>query len=238
MRALTIVTCLVLGLCLTSCIKMDQSKEVKEASLSSQEVKTSETTESRIPGWHGYNSSEIGPAWDFNEGVISFDPARGKGGDIVSDEEYENFELSLEWKIQDCGNSGIFWNIVETEEFPYPWLTGPEMQVLDNKCHPDAKITTHRAGDLYDMIKTSVENVKPAGEWNSIKIKSMNSEVTFWQNGEQVVQFTMHDENWDKMVADSKFKTMPAFGKAKKGRIGLQDHGDKVWFRNIELKSM
>jgi len=202
------------------------------------ETPAQEEATSRIPGWHGYNSGTIGEAWQYEDGVISYDKERGKGGDIVSDKEYEDFELSIEWKISDCGNSGIFWNIVESPDYMYPWLTGPEMQVLDNKCHPDAKIVTHRAGDLYDMIETSEVTVKPAGEWNLAQIRSKDSNVSFSLNGVEVVTFMMHDEKWDQMVADSKFKTMPAFGKATKGRIGLQDHTDKVWFRNISIKEI
>jgi len=215
--------------------QVDEAKDQIAASVEQNSV----AQENTIKGWHKYNSIGVGAAWQMNDdGVISFDKSRGEGGDIVTDEEYENFELSLEWKIADCGNSGIFWNIVESKDYPYPWLTGPEMQVLDNKCHPDAKIDTHRAGDLYDMIETSVDNVKPAGQWNAIKVRSDNGNMTFWQNGSEVVTFTMHDAKWDAMVADSKFKDMKDFGKARRGRIGLQDHGDMVWFRNISIEAL
>ena len=188
--------------------------------------------------WHGYNKSDIGAAWEIEEGVISFDRTRGAGGDIVTNDEYENFELSLEWKISECGNSGIFFNIVEAPEYPFPWLTGPEMQVLDNSCHPDAKFETHRAGCLYDLIEVAEENVKPAGEWNAISILSQEGDVTFTFNGVEVVQFTMHNEGWQEMIANSKFKDMPAFGQAKKGRIGLQDHTDPVWYRNVKIRTL
>ncbi len=189
-------------------------------------------------GWHSYNKGTVGPAWQIADGAMYLDKSKGEGGDLITDEEYENFEFTLEWKISDCGNSGIFFNVVESDQYQTPYLTGPELQVLDNKCHPDAKIDTHRAGDLYDMIETSVNNVKPAGEWNSIRIRSDNGKMTFSQNDEVVVQFTMHNDEWRKMVANSKFKTMPGFGKASKGRLGLQDHGDMVWFRNIKIKSI
>jgi len=228
------ITVISIALMSLSACKKAKKKAVSSAVDNTEVVTTTE--DNVIPGWHAYNKVTIGLAWQIEDGVLSFDKDRGEGGDIVSDEEYENFELSLEWKIQDCGNSGIFWNIVESKDYAYPWLTGPEMQVLDNKCHPDAKIDTHRAGDLYDMIETAVVNVKPAGEWNTIKIRSDNGAMTFWQNGAEVVKFTMHDAQWDAMVANSKFKDMSAFGKATKGRIGLQDHGDKVWFRNIDIK--
>lgn len=189
-------------------------------------------------GWHGYNKDEVGPGWNIENGAMVLDKSKGIAGDIVTDMEFENFEFALEWKISECGNSGIFFNVVESPEYRTPYLTGPEMQILDNSCHPDAKIETHRAGDLYDMIATSVVNVNPAGEWNYIRILSDNGRVTFSQNDVEVVQFSMHNEQWAEMIANSKFKNMPAFGKSKKGRIGLQDHGDKVWFRNIKIRTL
>lgn len=160
------------------------------------------------------------------------------GGDIVTEEEYENFELSLEWKIQACGNSGVMFNVQEGASHERAWHTGPEMQVLDNSCHPDAKIIKHRAGDLYDLISCTTETVKPAGEWNLAKIVSKNGKYEFWLNGVKNVEFTMRTPEWKKLVAGSKFKSMPDFGKFIKGRISLQDHGDQVWYRNIKIKEL
>jgi hypothetical protein len=117
------------------------------------------------------------------------------------------------------------------------WVTGPEMQILDNNGHPDAKITKHRAGDLYDLI-TAKEVVKPVGEWNLAEIVSNNGKLEFYLNGQQTLSTTMWDDNWRNMIANSKFKTMSAFGTIKKGRIGLQDHGDDVWFRNIMIRRL
>ncbi len=196
-------------------------------------------------GWHKYGGAPVGSAWKVEDGVLHLDANQKEnwqikdGGDIVSDKEYENFHLKLEWKIDTCGNSGIIFNIHEdTAKYEFPWMTGPEMQVLDNKCHPDAKIIKHRAGDLYDLITSAPETVKPALEWNLAEIKSQNGTLEFYLNGVKVVTTTMWDEGWKKMIAGSKFKAWPDFGTYKKGRIALQDHGNHVWFKNIKIKEL
>jgi hypothetical protein len=187
----------------------------------------------------------VGSAWQVKEGVLILDTVKkadwqtSNGGDIVTDEEYENYHLQLDWKIAKDGNSGIIFNIYEdTAQYEYPWYTGMEMQVLDNNGHPDAKIIKHRAGDLYDLISSSRETVKPLGEWNHAEIKCVNGKLDLYLNGENIVSTTLWDDNWKKLVAGSKFKTMPAFGTIKKGRIGLQDHGNEVQFKNIKIKSL
>ena len=111
------------------------------------------------------------------------------------------------------------------------------MQILDNTCHPDTKYKTHRAGDLYDMIETKYVTVNPAGEWNKVRIIINNGETEFWLNGYKVVEFTMFDDNWNNMIANSKFKDWEQFAQTAKGHICLQDHGDVVWYRNIRIKS-
>ncbi len=195
-------------------------------------------------GWRKYKSDKIGPAWKVADGALYLETSKeagwqkANGGDIVTEGEYENYELSMEWKIQACGNSGVMFNVQEGASQTSPWQTGPEMQVVDNACHPDAKFIKHRAGDLYDLISCKTETVKPAGEWNLAKIVSSKDRYEFWLNGVKTVEFTMHDPAWDQLVAGSKFKNMPDFGKFKKGRISLQDHGDQVWFRNIKIKGL
>ncbi len=197
-----------------------------------------------LNGWKGFKKDNVGDAWSVQDGTIHLDNSQKEGfqakagGDIITVDEYENFELALQWKIQPCGNSGIMFNVVEADSLEYAWNTGPEMQVLDNECHPDAKIVKHRAGDLYDMISCSKETVKPAGEWNDVRLISDHGKVAFWLNGENVVSFAIDTPEWDTLIANSKFKDMDRFGKARRGHISLQDHGDKVWYRNIKIREI
>ncbi len=196
-------------------------------------------------GWHKYGGDKIGSAWKVKDGYLYLDTAIKEnwqvkdGGDIVCEEEYDNFDLQLEWKIAKDGNSGIIFYIHEDKtKYNWPWETGLEMQILDNNGHPDAKIIKHRAGDLYDLVSCSKETVKPYGEWNLADIKCKDGKLEFYLNGENVVSTTLWDDNWKKMVAGSKFKNMPGFGTYQKGRIGLQDHGNEVCFRNIKIRKL
>ncbi len=146
--------------------------------------------------------------------------------------------MKLDWKIAKDGNSGVMFYIKEdSAKYEYPWYTGPEMQVLDNNGHPDAKITKHRAGDLYDLI-VSKETVKPAGEWNHAEIVANNGSLKFYLNGENTLSTTLWDDNWKSLVAGSKFNERPDFATFKQGKIALQDHGNAVWFKNIKIKRL
>ncbi|MEO6760381.1 MAG: DUF1080 domain-containing protein, partial [Saprospiraceae bacterium] len=159
------------------------------------------------------------------------------GGDILTADEYQDYELDLDWKIGACGNSGVIYNVIEDPaKYEYVWYTGPKMQVLDNTCHPDARIPKHRAGDLYDMIACKFETVKPAGEWNHVRLIQKNGKVEHWLNDHKVVSYDMNSPEWPKLIAASKFKDRPDFGKSRKGRIALQDHGNLVWFKNIKIR--
>ena len=193
-------------------------------------------------GWHTYGKTEVGQAWKVSDGALYLDAKNkkeGQGGDITTNEEYGNFHLKLEWKISKNGNSGIIFFVKEDlSKYPASYNTGPEMQVLDNDGHPDGKINKHRAGDLYDLIASSSEPVKPVGEWNQVEIISNNGKLDFKMNGTNIVSTTIWDAQWNSMVAGSKFKTMPGFAIYKSGKIALQDHGDEVWYRNIEIKKL
>jgi hypothetical protein len=196
-------------------------------------------------GWHRYGGGKIDSAWHVSDGMLWLNiPAKKAAGvrgdwDIVTDEEYENFHFQCEWKLTEKGNSGIIFYIHEDKKkFNWPWETGPEMQVLDNNGHPDAKITKHRAGDLYDLISAQPETVKPAGEWNLAEVKCVDGKLELMLNGVTVVTTTLWTDEWKRMVANSKFRHMPEFGIHKKGRIGLQDHGDIVYYRNIRIRRL
>lgn len=190
-------------------------------------------------GWHNYGKSGVGKSWRVVDNTLYFDPTVKDGGDIVTNDEFENFHLKLEWKISPKGNSGIMFYVKEDPaKYKQTYHTGPEMQILDNAGHSDAAITKHRTGDLYDLIAVSKETVKPVGEWNAVEIRADRGKLDFYMNGEHVVNTTMWDEGWRRMLANSKFKEWPDFGTFKSGKIALQDHGDRVWFRNIKIRRL
>ena len=196
-------------------------------------------------GWHTYGKQTVGKAWKVDNGTLHLDASKKKdwqtsdGGDLVTDDTFDSFHLQLDWKIAKNGNSGIVFYVQEDPaKYEHTCNTGLEMQVLDNDGHPDAKIHKHRAGDLYDLIASKPENVKPAGEWNQVEIISDDGRLEFHQNGEKVVSTTLWDDNWRKLVAGSKFASMPGWGTFKSGKIALQDHGDNVWYRNIRIKKL
>ena len=205
-----------------------------------------------VKGWHNYGKKTMGKSWVIAENSIHLDakpnPNGGwqapDGGDIVSDEEYGDFELELDWKIEPCGNSGVIYHIVEDAKYDYPWKTGPEMQVLDNACHPDSKFPKHRAGDLYDLVECKYVTVKPGGEWNHARLVFKKGKVEHWLNNRKVVELKMFDGNkptkqWTGLIAGSKFAKLSAdFGLSQKGKIALQDHGDPVWYKNIKIRKL
>ena len=206
-------------------------------------------------GWRGYGKSYIPSKWKIEDGCIYFNSkARGEGGDIIFAHQFgPNFEFEMEWKISEGGNSGIFYyghEVLNKEGGLEPiYISAPECQVLDNERHPDAKLgkdNNRQAGSLYDMIPAKPQNAKPAGQWNKVRIRVENGTVTHFQNGVQVLQYKMWTPEWTQMLQESKFseKAWPAAfdllnncgGPEHKGFIGMQDHGNDVWFRNIKVK--
>jgi hypothetical protein len=198
------------------------------------------------PGkWRGYNKEYFPNGWVVEDGMLRcIGTGRGEaggleGGDIIYDEKFQNFELSLEWKISPGGNSGIFYLAQESADKTI-WQTAPEMQVLDNTTHPDGRDGLHSAGALYDMIGVAQDKVKPVGEWNQVKILVFKGLVEHWLNGELVVKYHLWTPEWYEMVANSKFPQYnPDWAEvAQEGYIGLQDHGDDVWYKNLRLRRL
>lgn len=195
-------------------------------------------------GWKVFNNKTDGHAWMADSGTLHLDPKEMKdwqtvgGGDLMSEDEFENFDLKLEWKVDTAGNSGIILFSQVDPKFEHSWHTGPEIQVLDNERHGDRVYPKHRAGDLYDLVSSSPETVKPALQWNQVEIKVNKGKLEEWLNGTKVLDLMLWDDNFKKLVANSKFKDMKDFAKYTKGHIGLQDHGNKVWYRNIKVRKL
>jgi hypothetical protein len=155
------------------------------------------------------------------------------GGDIVTDKEYDNFILELDWKISEGGNSGIFFHV--NEEHDYVWLGGPEMQILDNVSHANGMKPETSAGANYALHAPCCDVTKPIGEWNHVKLVVDGPHVEHWLNGKKLLEYELWSDDWKARVAASKFKDMPPYGLGKTGHIALQDHGDIVSFRNIQI---
>jgi len=198
-------------------------------------------------GWHTYGKDAVGEAWQVVDGALTLNPIAKAGfqvkggGDIVSNESYNDFHLQLEWKISKNGNSGIIFFVQdEPKKYNYIWYTGPEMQVLDNDGHADAKIIKHRAGNLYDLVAGVEGATKPVGDWNLVDIINEKGILTLKLNGITTVTTTLGDASWADLIKNSKFSKgeSPDFGKVFSGHIGLQDHGNQVSFRNIRIQKL
>ena len=199
-------------------------------------------------GWRGVNKQHFPAGWKVADGTL-FCQGSGRGeagaedgGDILHEKEFSDFHLKLEWKVSEGGNSGIFYLGKEVEGWPI-WRTAPEMQILDNERHPDAmlgKDGNRQAGSLYDLIPAKPQNANPAGEWNSVEILVYRGTVVHKQNGETILEYHLWTDEWNELVADSKFPGLNEdwANVAKSGYIALQDHGDDVWFRNIKIREL
>ena len=199
-------------------------------------------------GWRGYNRTDMPKAWVIEDGAIKIkgsgmgEAGAKDGGDIIYDRKFKDFELTFEWKVSPGGNSGVFYLAQEIPGKPI-YESAPEYQILDNERHPDAKLGKNgnrKSASLYDLVPANPQNAKPAGEWNTGGIMVYQGTVVHSQNGVNVVEYHLWTDDWKKMVADSKFKDWPEFlnagGENHEGYIGLQDHGNDVWFRNIKIR--
>lgn len=193
--------------------------------------------------WRGYNTDSMySDNWTIENGALKFTPDTVGGKNIITKDKFENFILSLFWKVSEGANSGIFYSVYEDEKFNEAYQTGPEIQVLDNERHPDAKVAggTHKAGSLYDLIACDSTLINPAGEWNKcvLEIDHSKNQGKVTMNDTEAFTFPVHGKEWDSLVLGSKFDGWDGFGTYRNGHLGLQDHGDMVWFKDIKVKRL
>ena len=235
MTHLRILLSLLLILSLTNCMSNAQNTLTEDEKEEGWELLFDGTS---TGGWRSYNDDSFPEeGWVVNDGMLTV-VSNGGGGDIITENKYGNFELKLEWRVEKAGNSGIFYRAMEQPTQPIYW-SAPEMQILDNENHPDAERGedgNRKAGSLYDLIPAKPQNANPHGEWNSVKIVADGPNIEHWQNGEKVLEYQLWTNEWYEMIRNSKFVEHPEFGDARKGYIGLQDHSDRVDFRNIKIK--
>ena len=184
-----------------------------------------------LSGWQNYHGTGAPKGWRVVNGAIQ---RVSNGADLVTTEKYANFELALDWKIWPGGNSGILYRIDDAGDATY--VTGPEMQVLDDARHVDGKSPLTSAGADYGLYAAPAGVVHPAGRWNSVRLLVNGNHVEHWLNGKKVVEYELSSPDWEAKVHASKFKEWPGYGRSKSGRIGLQDHGDRVAYRNIRIR--
>lgn len=184
-------------------------------------------------GWRAYGADTMPSGWQAVNGSLT---RVSRAGDIITKEQFGDFELSLEWKVTPGGNSGIFYRAVEGLEWIYHGA--PEYQVLDDAGHPDGRNPLTSAGSDYGLYGVERGIVKQAGEWNTTRIVARGPHVEHWLNGRKVVEYQQGSPEWARLVEGAKFKAWPAYGKAMKGHIGLQEHGGRVEFRNIKIREL
>jgi hypothetical protein len=182
-------------------------------------------------GWRLYDKASAPEGWQAINGELV---RTGRGGDIITTESFRNFDLSLEWKLQPAGNSGVFYRAALGSDAIY--FSAPEMQILDDRAHVDGKSDLTSAGAVYGLYPARDGVARPVGEWNTARILVNGNHVEHWLNGQQIAAYELGSDDWSRRVASSKFKQWPEYGKAAEGHIGLQDHGDFVAYRNIKIR--
>ncbi|MGB5818070.1 MAG: DUF1080 domain-containing protein [Saonia sp.] len=227
-------------LCLMAC---KQEKKEKTETVISEEIEIVENEWISLMDaskWRGYNMDSLPGNWAIEDGVIEcFGEAGDMGGDIISKEQYDNFELRLEWKISPAGNSGIFYHVVEDTMYHSPYQTGPEYQILDDVGFPEPVEDWNSAGANYAMhTANEKKSLKPVGAWNTSRIIFNMGKVEHWLNGEKIVEFDKFTEDWMAKRNSGKWKDYPDYGKSNKGYLALQDHGAGVWFKNVKVRRL
>ena len=184
-----------------------------------------------LDAWRGFEAETIGQGWKIVDGALLYDGSGG--GDIVTKEEFGDFELTFEWRVPSGANSGVMYRVGLGEEAPY--LTGPEYQILDDAGHGDGKNPLTSAGSLYGLYAPQNKTLNPLCYWNSAKIVAHGNRIEHWLNGAKVLEAEIGSDDWNERLNKSKFKAWPTFASLPSGRICLQDHGNEVWYRDIRI---
>jgi len=182
--------------------------------------------------WRNYQKSQVSDGWAIKNGELTL--VKKGAGDIISKQQYDNFELTLEWKISAGGNSGVFYHVIESDELPQVYYSGLEMQILDNKGRNEPLL--EQAGALFALYSPIEDHTKPIGEFNVARIVVDGEHIQHWLNGHKVVDYKRNSKDFNQQLQKSKFATWPVFAKSSLGHIALQDHGDEVAFRNIKIR--
>ncbi|MCS1410780.1 MAG: hypothetical protein M2R45_03975 [Verrucomicrobia subdivision 3 bacterium] len=181
-------------------------------------------------GWRNFQKDVISDGWKVIDGALI---RAGRGaGSIITEEQFETFELSLEYKISKGGNSGIMFHV--SEEGQTAWMTGPEIQIQDNVDGRDSQLS----GWLYQLYKSDIDATYPAGQWNRVRFKITKDKGELWMNGVKYYEFVKGSDDWNQRVSKTKFNRIPSFGIPAKGHICLQDHGNEVAYRNIKIRPL
>jgi hypothetical protein len=188
---------------------------------------------STADAWRGFKRDGLPAGWQVVDGALT---RVAPGGDIVTREQFRDFELALEWKVAPGGNSGVFYRVSEAADLESVWQSGPEVQVLDDARHRDGTRPETSAGACYGLYPAPRGVVRPAGEWNELRILVQGSRVEHWLNGRRVVSYELGSPEWERRVRQSKFARLPRYGREPRGHIALQDHGDWVAYRNIRIR--
>jgi hypothetical protein len=187
-------------------------------------------------GWRAFKGKGVPDVWKVIDGALVVSPKNGKdGNDILTEDQFGDFDLAFEWKVTPGANSGVLYRV--TEEADAPYWTGPEYQILDNKRHEDGRDPLTSAASCYALYAPSEDATRPAGEWNHGRILAHGNHVEHWLNGKKVLAYDIGSDDWDKRLARSKFSDHKLFAKAKKGHIDLQYHGDEVAYRSLKIKT-
>jgi hypothetical protein len=189
-------------------------------------------------GWRSFKQPTVNDGWTVEDGnLVGLGKGGDLGGDIITQEQFEDFELYLEWAISPGGNSGIFFHVLEGD-YPTVYATGPEYQLIDDEGFPQPLEEWQKTGANYALHPAENKILKPVGAFNSSRIKVLDGHVAHWLNGNLVVEYDLWTEDWNNLVQNSKLKDYPGYGLAIKGHIGLQDHGSEMRFRNIRIRDL